>query len=142
MIRLAEITTIILCTYFLTIPQSVQFIRTRYPRAKPPKPSPLQTIRKSKIFKLGNVQSSTGISSSSSNNNNNNSSSGSGGLPHEAVDMEFLKSPYEQLGDEESGMSHVRDLGSKRTVDIEIAARHGLNTKSCVARLSEVAWEG
>lgn len=56
--------------------------------------------------------------------------------------MEFLKSPYRQLGDEESGVSVVRDLGSKRTVGIEIAARHGLNTKSCVARLSEVGWGG
>lgn len=109
------------------MPQSVQFIRTRYPRAKPPMPSPLKTIRKSTIFKLGNAQSSTGISSSS------RSSSGGGGPAQEVVEMEFLKSPYQQLGDEERGVSVWKDLRSKRTVGEEIAARHGLNTKSCRA---------
>lgn len=61
------------------------------------------------------------------------------------MDMEFLKSPYRYLGDEneeecvsvsECGMSVVRDLNSKKSVGVQIAERHGLgNMKSCRASI-------
>ncbi len=56
------------------------------------------------------------------------------------VDMDFLKSPYERLGEVEEGKSDgrsvVRDLGSKRTVGIEMASRDQLDAKSRVASMA------
>lgn len=53
--------------------------------------------------------------------------------------MEWLKSPYQKLGEEwyeKSGHTDViRDMGSKRTVDIEMATWDQLNAKSRVASM-------
>ena len=80
-------------------------------------------VRKSKIVKVGYTQSSSGISSEG---------------PKE-VDMARLKSPYEQLGDvvDERGghIDVVRDMGKKRTVDIEMAPWDQVNAKSRVASM-------
>ena len=78
---------------------------------------------KSKIFRIGTAQSSTGISRGDA----------------QEVDMAWLKRPYERMEEEEMGKSGresvIRDLGSKRTVGIETATRHQLYTKSFVASI-------
>ena len=124
MIRLAEITSIILCACFPIVPRFVQLIRERYPNSQPSTPSPIRHVRKSKIFRIGNAKSSTGISSEG---------------PQE-VHMAWLNSPYQPLGEEESErtrrQSVIRDLKSKRTVDFEMVTRNQLNTRSCVASIA------
>ena len=80
-------------------------------------------VRKSKIFKVGNAQNSIGI----------------GGSDLQQADMDWLNSPYQQLGEEENKkgarQSVIRDLGSKRSVGIEMATRDQLNAKSRVASM-------
>ena len=121
--RLAEIASIILCTCFPMTPHFVELVKDRYFKPKPSSSLPTRIIRKSKIVKIGNAQSSIGISS---------------GGPQEA-DMAWLKSPYRQLddeGDEKGGPKEViRNLGIKKTVDIEMATWHQLNAKSRVASM-------
>lgn len=105
------------------MPRLVRIITDHYSNSKSTSPSPALNVRKSRIFKVGNVQSSTGISS--------------GGQQED--DMEWLKSPYQKLGEEwyeKSGHTDViRDMGSKRTVDIEMATWDQLNAKSRVASM-------
>lgn len=101
----------------------------------------MNKVRKSRIYKVGHVQNSTGI--------------GTGDL--QEVDMAWLKSPYQQLAEEENKRSTrediirqqlgeeenerstrediIRDLGSKKTVGIEVATRVQLNAKSRVASI-------
>lgn len=123
MIRLAEIASIILCACFPIMPRFVQLIRERYPTSQPSTPSPTRHVRKSKIFRIGNAKSSTGINSEG---------------PQE-VHMAWLNSPYQPLGEEENEstrrQSVIRDLRSKRTVGFEMVTRNQLNTRSCVASI-------
>ena len=54
--------------------------------------------------------------------------------------MAWLKSPYQQLGDEarervSGGEDVVRDLGSKKTVGVRMASWDQLNAKSRVASM-------
>ena len=105
------------------MPRFVKIITDRYSNSKFTSPSPVLNVRKSKIFKVGNAQSSIGLSS--------------GGQQED--DKDWLKSPYQKLGEEEyerSGKTDViRDMGSKRTVDIEMATWDQLNAKSRVASM-------
>ncbi len=105
------------------MPRFVKIITDRYSDSKSTSPSLVLNVRKSKIFKVGNVQSSTGISN--------------GGQQED--DMDWLKSPYQKLGEEgyeRSGRTDViRDMGSERTVDIEMATWDQLNAKSRVASM-------
>ena len=106
------------------MPHFVKFVsKDRYSKSKPSPALPTKIIRKSKIVKVGNAQSSIGISS---------------GGPQEP-DMAWLKSPYRRLeddGDERGGPNEViRDLGIKRTVDVEMATWDQLNAKSRVASM-------
>lgn len=121
--RLAEIALIILCTCFPMMPHFVKLVKDRYFRPKPPSPMPNRIIRKSRIVKVGNAQNSIGIS---------------GEGPQEA-DKVWLKSPHGQLGDEEGEravpIDVIRDLGIKKTVDIEMASWDQLNAKSRVASM-------
>ena len=54
--------------------------------------------------------------------------------------MAWLKSPYQPLGEQEYKRSRqtdvIRDMGSKRTVDIEMATWDQLNAKSRVASMA------
>ncbi|CAF9928118.1 hypothetical protein IMSHALPRED_007390 [Imshaugia aleurites] len=122
---LAEITTIILCTCFPMMPRFVRLLSDRFSHTGPSPPSPKMKVRKSKIFRVGNAQSSTGISS----------------VGPQEDDMAWLKSPYQQLGEEGSDSNGqkdvVRDLGTKRTVDIEMATWDQINAKSRVASMAE-----
>lgn len=123
-IRVAEITTIILCTCFPMMPRFVALVRDRYSPPKSSLPAPIRmVVRKSKIFKVGNAQNSIGI----------------GGTDLQEADMAWLDSPYQQLGEEESNrktrQSVIRELGSKRSVGIEMATRDQLNAKSRVASM-------
>ena len=125
MSRLAEIATIILCTCFPMMPRFAKLISDRYAHSKPSLPSSVVHVRRSKIFRVGNAQSSVGISST---------------CPKEE-DMPWPKSPYQQLGEEESDWNWqkdvVRELGTKKSVDIEMATWDQVNAKSRVASMAE-----
>ena len=86
-------------------------------------PPPIDKTRHLKITKVGNAQSSTGISNSGT----------------QEEDTAWQKSPYEQLGEDgkEEGERKdvVRDMGSLRKVDIELASWDQLNAKSRVASM-------
>lgn len=105
------------------MPHFVKLVRDRYIESQLSSPLPNRIIRKSRIVKVGNAQSSIGIS---------------GGAPQKP-DTAWLKSPYQQLGDEEGEkggpMDVIRDLRVKRTVDIEMATWDQLNAKSRVASM-------
>ena len=107
------------------MPRFVSLLSDRFSHTKPSLPLPKMLVRKSKIFRVGNAQSSTGISSAG---------------PQED-DMAWLKSPCQQLGDEgcDSNVQKdvVRDLGTKKTVDIEMATWDQINAKSRVASMAE-----
>ena len=122
--RLAEIATIILCTCFPMMPRFVKLLADRYSRSQSSAPTPRTNIRKSKIAKLANVQSSTDIDSSG---------------PPQEENMAGLRSPYQRLsenGDERGEPKDVvRDTGTKRTVDIELETWEQLNAKSRVASM-------
>ena len=126
MSRIAEITAIILCTCFPILLRSLTLVRDRFSDLHSPlPPKPIQRIRKSRIFKVGSAQSSLGT--------------GSGVVPQD-VDMAWLKSPYQQLGDKPGERSVerqdvVRDLGSKKAVGVRMASWDQLNAKSRVASM-------
>lgn len=123
--RLAEIATIILCTCFPIMPRFVKLVSDRYSTSQASKPSSRANVRKSKIVKLADVQSSTDINS---------------GRPQQEEDMAWLEGPYQRLdehGNERAGQKDVvRDLRTKRTVDIEMATWDQLNAKSRVASMA------
>lgn len=122
---LAEIATIILCTCFPIMPRFVKLVSDRYSTSQASKPSSRANVRKSKIVKLADVQSSTDINS---------------GRPPQEEDMAWLEGPYQRLdehGNERAEQKDVvRDLGTKRTVDIEMATWDQLNAKSRVASMA------
>ena len=122
--RLAEIATIILCTCFPMMPRFVKLITDRCSSPKSSSPSRIPNVRRLKIVKVGNAQTSIGISS---------------GAPQEEEDIAWLKSPYQHLGEEGNYRSEredvVRDLGTMRTVDIEMATWDQLNARSRVASM-------
>lgn len=121
---LAEIATIILCTCFPMMPRFVKLITDRCSSPKSSSPSRIPNVRRLKIVKVGNAQTSIGISS---------------GAPQEEEDIAWLKSPYQHLGEEGNYRSEreevVRDLGTMRTVDIEMATWDQLNARSRVASM-------
>lgn len=118
---LTEIATIVLCACFPMMPSFVRLVSEHYTNSKHSSPSPKTDIRRLKIVKVNNVQSSTEISR--------------GG--QEEQFMAWAKSPYQQLRDEGNEGSErkaiVRDLGMKREVDIEMASWDPLNARSRVA---------
>ncbi|KAF6234091.1 hypothetical protein HO173_007510 [Letharia columbiana] len=121
---LAEIATIILCTCFPMMPRFVKLITDRCSSPKSSSPSRIPNVRRLKIVKVGNAQTSIGISS---------------GTPQEEEDIAWLKSPYQHLGEEGNYRSEredaVRDLGTMRTVDIEMPTWDQLNARSRVASM-------
>ena len=107
------------------MPRFVSLLSDRFSHTKPSLPLPKMLVRKSKIFRVGNAQSSTGFSSA--------------GPQYD--DLAWLKSACQQLGDEGSDSNVqkdvVRDLGTKKTVDIEMATWDQINAKSRVASMAE-----
>ena len=108
------------------MPRCLALLKDRYstynskPNSSPP---PIEKRRRLKITKVRNWQSSTGISSSDT----------------QEEDAAWQKSTYEQLGEDahEEGARKdvVRDMGSFRKVDIELASWDQLNAKSRVASM-------
>lgn len=103
--RLAEITTIILCTCFPMMPRLVKLISDRRAKSRSYSTSPLGHAWKRKKANDSTDESSSGAGSAGS---------------HTAEQTIRLKRPYEQLEDEESNSSDSR-IEIRRTEDIELA---------------------
>ncbi|CAD6592815.1 MAG: hypothetical protein ASARMPRED_006731 [Alectoria sarmentosa] len=123
---LAEVATIILCTCFPIMPRCLALLKDHYSTYNSKfnsSPPPIDKTRHLKITKVGNAQSSMGISNSGT----------------QEEDAAWQKSLYEHLGEDgiEDGERKdvVRDMGSLRKVDIELASWDQLNAKSRVASM-------